>query len=283
MKKCKGLIDCFFCNPYFLKLGLVLLLLSYKPISFAVKPAAPTTHQSIFNQIKQLPEKDRLDKAYIIYRINFRRASLNVAMANLDTLSAIADELGDKNIQCSVFDMRADYYSVNKGFNSVSTVYYQKAIDYARDNEMPLRWGISLNNKAVYYFIYKQYAAACQCFLQSEEKFRQVGYANVPNIYVYLLHVIDFYYGLGDYENAKINLVEALKYVPDNSRDEINVINTLALIYRSNREFPQAIDYFNRALSIATATKDTVWVGIVKGNIGSVYFLQGNYSRQSHT
>jgi hypothetical protein len=39
------------------------------------------------------------------------------------------------------------------------------------------------------------------------------------------------------------------------------------------------MNYFNQAVQIAAATKDTIWVGIAKGNIGSVYFLQGMYAK----
>ncbi len=95
-------------------------------------PSAPNTDRhSIFDHLKQVKEKYRVDTAYIFYRLNFRHAPLAVAMANLDSLSVIATEVGDLSLKCSVFDMRADYYSVNHGFNKISTAYYQKAIDFA--------------------------------------------------------------------------------------------------------------------------------------------------------
>jgi len=267
---------------YLLKLGLLLVFFINQPKAYATAPDTGTNHNSIFDHLKQVPEKERLDSAYILYRINFRRAPLAVAMANLDSLSAIADELGDLPLQCSVFDMHADYYSVNNGFNKTSTEYYQKAIDFAIDNDMPLQTGIALNNKAVYFFIYKQYVDACEYFLQSEDKFREVGYDKVPKIHMYLLHAVDFYYALGEYDNARANLEDALKYVPNDkafTRDKINIINTLALVYRNYKQYPNALYYFDQALHIAVAAKDTVWIGIVNGNIGSVYFLQGDYPK----
>jgi tetratricopeptide (TPR) repeat protein len=147
---------------------------------------------------------------------------------------------------------------------------------------MTLQTGITLNNKAVYFFIYKQYVAACECFLESDDKFREIGYAHVPKIHMYLLHAVNFYYALGEYDIARSTLEEALKYVPNNktfTRDKINIINTLALTYRNNKQYTSSLHYFNQALQIAITSRDTVWVGIVKGNIGSVYFLQGNYSK----
>ena len=267
---------------YLLQLGLLLVFFMVQPKAYAATPDTGVHHNSIFDHLKQVSQKNRLDTAYILYRLNFRRAPLAVAMANLDSLSAIATEIGDMPLQCSVFDMHADYYSVNYGFNKISTAYYQKAIDFAMDNNLALQTGIALNNKAVYFFIYKQYVDACEYFLQSEDKFREIGYDRVPKIHQYLLHAVDFYYALGDYDNARAALEDALKYVPNDkffTRDKINIINTLALVYRNNKQYPHALYYFNQALHIAIAAQDTVWVGIVNGNIGSVYFLQGDYPK----
>jgi tetratricopeptide (TPR) repeat protein/DNA-binding CsgD family transcriptional regulator len=267
---------------YTLLFGLWVISFGYQPTVYAALPIATINRNSIFEHLKQVSQPHRLDTAYILYRLNFRRAPLAVAMANLDTLSAIATQLGDLSLQCAVFDMHADYYSVNTGFNKTSTSYYQKAIDFAIQNDLPLQTGIAFNNKAVYYFIYKKYADACHCFLQSDDKFREIGYANVPKIHLYLLHAVNFYYALGDYDNARVILKDALEYVGDDksfTRDKINIVNTLALIYRNYKQYPNALYYFKNALNIAVAAKDTVWIGIVKGNIGSVYFLQGDYSK----
>ena len=259
--------------------GIFVILFSFNTVAFAQSANKIANNKCIFDQLKQVPEKDRLDKAYVLYRLNFRHVKLPVVMANLDSLSVIATDLNDEALQCAVFDMHADYFSVNNGFNQVSTDYYQKAIDYAADNDLPVQKGIAENNKGGYYFIYKHYIEACECFLESQETFRDIGYDKVPKISVYLMHIVDFYYALGDYDNAMINLQDALKYTKDNERNKINIINTIGLVYRNYRQFPQAINYFNQAMQLAASTRDTIWIGITKGNIGSVYFLQGEYEK----
>ena len=44
-------------------------------------------------------------------------------------------------------------------------------------------------------------------------------------------------------------------------------------------KYPIAISCFNNALQIANAKKDSVWMAITSGNIGSVYFLQHEYRK----
>jgi len=233
----------------------------------------------VFDQVRNVPIADRVKFADSVYKNTFRKTNSVTAMAALDKLRQLSIDVNDKPLECAVFDMRADHYAVNLGFNPISTAYYQNAIDFAKENNMQLETGISLNNMGMYLFIGKQYAAACGFYLRSEEVFRDIGYENVPGIYNYLFRVALFYYRLGDYDNARINLEQALKYAPYHGRERIDIVNTIGLIYRNNKQYEQAVNYFNMALATAIANKDTVWIGIAKGNIGSVYFMQGLYKK----
>ncbi|MBK0381224.1 tetratricopeptide repeat protein [Mucilaginibacter segetis] len=199
------------------------------------------------------------------------------AMSALNELESVAKSLNDLPLQCAVFDMRADYYSVNKGFNKLSTWYHDQAINFAIKKDLPLLIGIYEQSKALYLFNYKQNIPACKYFLLAQEQFREIGYKNVPNIDVLFSQAADFYYALGDYENARINLKNALLFTAAHSSDRINLINTIGLTYRNINAYATALRYFNDALKIAKAKHDSVWIAITTGNIGSVYFMQHQY------
>lgn len=233
----------------------------------------------VFDQVRNVPAANRVRFADSVYKKTFRKTDPATAMAGLDKLRQISIGIDDKPLECAVFDMRADYYAFNRGFNPISTAYYQNAIGFAKENNMLLETGIYLNNMGMYLFIGKQYAPACGYYLRSEEVFKDIGYENVPGIYNYLFRVALFYYRLGDYDNARTNLEQALKYAPYHRRERIDIVNTIGLIYRNNKQYVQAVNYFNMALATAIANKDTVWIGIAKGNIGSVYFMQGLYKK----
>lgn len=236
-------------------------------------------HQDIFDTLINITPDKRVETAQNIYKKNCRQLTVQAAMQKLDGLTTLARKLGDLPLECSVFDMRADYYSVNRKFNPVSTSYYQQAIDFARDNKMQLEKGIYLQHKAIYYYVYRQNVTACEYFLQARDVFKAIGYDNVPSISLYFSEFGMFYYSIGDYTNARALYKEALLYKPASPRNFMSINNTLGLIYRNFREYPPALDYFARTLKYATEKHDTVWAAIAAGNIGSVYFMQDDYEK----
>ena len=264
---------------YLLKAAITLFICvaHFNTSGSTVKKLSPGT--SAFDTITTVKPEEREHAAYSVYREKFRHNTPAAAMEALDQLFKIAGNAKDKSLQSCVFDMRADYYSINRGYNPVSTVYYKQAIAFSEENDLPVQTGRSMNNLGNYFFIYKQYVPACEYFLQSIETFRKIGYANVPGINNYLKHIIDFYYAIGDYDNARLNLEDALKYVPADSRDRLNIINTIGLIDRTYKKYPQSLKRFYQVLSLSTTEKDLEWVGIATGNIGSVYFLQKDYAK----
>lgn len=261
------------------KTGIVLLFICCYITAKGLPQGRVQISAYVFNRLRNVPAANRVKFADSVYKKTFRKTDPATAMSALDKLRQLSIELNDKPLECAVFDMRADYYAYNRGFNPISTAYYEGAIGFAKENNMQLETGIYLNNMGAYLFISKQYVPACEYYLRSEEVFKSIGYENVPGIYNYLFKVGSFYYVLGDHDNARANLEQALKYAPYHGRERITIVNTIGLIYRSNKQYAQAVNYFNMALATAIANKDTVWAGIAKGNIGSVYFMQGLYKQ----
>ncbi|WP_143822118.1 helix-turn-helix transcriptional regulator [Mucilaginibacter pedocola] len=234
---------------------------------------------NIFAGIKNLPPEKRVAEARELSKTYCRKMPEAEAMRNLDTLDAIARDLNDLPLECAVFDMRADYYSVNRGFNPLSTKYYQAAEQFAEDHGLALEEAIYTHRLGVYYLIYKKNIEACRYFLFAQDKFREIGYNNVPDMAGYFIQAADFYYAIGDYENVRQNLLQALTYDKSGARTKINVLNTLGLTYRNSGAVGLAMQYFNQSLALAEAKRDSVWIGITKGNIGSIYFIQKKYDK----
>jgi tetratricopeptide (TPR) repeat protein len=242
-------------------------------------PDHRSTLFSIFKPLRTVPETQRAEKATNLYKDHYRNLAEPETMAVLDSLQLMARQLNDQALEGSVYLMRADYYSVNRGYNQLSISYHQKAIDYAIAHEMPLETAIYLHKKGLYFFTFNHNSQACQYFLQAMDKFRQIGFGHVPDASRYLAEQAQFYYALRDYEASKPLLQEALKYPISQIRIRINLTTTIGLIYRNYHNYQQAINYFNKALNIAKAHKDTAWIAISTGNIGSVYFMKGDYAK----
>lgn len=198
---------------------------------------------------------------------------------SLADLSTIATQFADLQLACSLFDMRADYYSVNQGYNELSTKFYDDAILFAKEHNLQVEQGIYMHRKAVYYFIFKHNTDALKYYLLAQDKFREVGYEKVPGISTYFIQFASFYYSIGDFENSRLYLNKALKNKLEYPRDLVNILNTIGLTYRNAGNYEPAMKYFQKALASARAIHDTVYAAIASGNIGSVYFLKGDYMR----
>ena len=57
----------------------------------------------------------------------------------------------------------------------------------------------------------------------------------------------------------------------------MNCLNTVAFGYHRQQLYDSALIFYNRALQLAKQIKDTVWTGIVSGNIGQIFYAQGKY------
>ena len=57
----------------------------------------------------------------------------------------------------------------------------------------------------------------------------------------------------------------------------VNCTNTVALGYHRQQKYDSALFFYKEALHLAHQLKDTVWTGIVSGNMGQLFYAQGNY------
>ena len=78
---------------------------------------------------------------------------------------------------------------------------------------------------------------------------------------------------------ASVNYERALQFGGDSlpPRILINCYNGFGLIDRSMNKFPEAFREFRRAYSLAASTRDSVWMGILSGSIGSIHLQQHHY------
>src|SRR5260370_33451435 len=120
-----------------------------------------------FDVIKTVPQKERTNKASVIYKSKYRHTDSVSAFAALAQLSSIAINLRDKPLEIAVYGMKADYYSVNYGFNPHSLRFYQQAIDLSVKYGLTVETGICILDKGLYYTTFKRYVPASQNFLKA--------------------------------------------------------------------------------------------------------------------
>ncbi|MBO0934043.1 helix-turn-helix transcriptional regulator [Fibrella aquatilis] len=142
--------------------------------------------------------------------------------------------------------------------------------------------GVAEHFAGQYYYLGQDYGKAFQYLLSANGRFRQIGYANVPEIHRYLYELAFNYYHF--YEDTKVIalLTEAANYPPFNPNLHIQTFNTLAMAYTRQRQDSVvanrlAEQFYQKAYQLAVAYRDSVWMGITTGNLGSLYAKQGRW------
>lgn len=108
--------------------------------------------------------------------------------------------------------------------------------------------------------------------------FEKISYPVEPQLYQYLAELL---YRVREY-NESIRYGKKAVTAWQASRNEIksftvSSMNTVALGYHRQQFYDSALIFYNQALELAKRIKDTVWTGIVSGNIGQLFYVQGKY------
>ncbi|MBO0935111.1 hypothetical protein J2I47_00995 [Fibrella sp. HMF5335] len=142
--------------------------------------------------------------------------------------------------------------------------------------------GVAEHFTGQYYYLGQDYGSAFQYLLSANGRFRQIGYANVPEIHRYLYELAFNYYYLNDDAKVISLLTEAAHYPAFSPNLHIQAFNTLAMAY--TRQQPQSATMvglaeanYQKAYQLAVTYRDSVWMGIVRGNLGGLYAHQGRW------
>jgi DNA-binding CsgD family transcriptional regulator len=145
--------------------------------------------------------------------------------------------------------------------------------------------GVGEHFAGLYFYLTQEFGPAFQYLLSANNRFRKIGYANVPEIQRYLHELAFSYYHFN--EDAKVVelLTEANTYPPFNANLHIQTYNTLAMAYARQQKTSAsgsatrlAEQGYLKAYKLAQYYRDSVWMGITQGNLGSLYANQKRWS-----
>lgn len=95
----------------------------------------------------------------------------------------------------------------------------------------------------------------------------------------------DLLYRTRDYEKAIYYTRKAIDVLPDSAlakRSIMSLQNTIALCWQRMDKYDSAFFYFHIAMRMAKEINDSIWMSIISGNEGQIYFAQKNYSTARH-
>jgi signal transduction histidine kinase len=114
-------------------------------------------------------------------------------------------------------------------------------------------------------------------FMESAELYKAKGKNLAQALSCYEIALIQ--HKAENYEEAKSHYQKTLALAGDSldHRIQINCYNGFALIQRNNMQFDSAVNGFRKAYQIAEMNRDTAWIAILAGNIGSIHLRRGDY------
>jgi len=108
--------------------------------------------------------------------------------------------------------------------------------------------------------------------------YEKLSYPIRPELYQYLAELL---YRVREYNESIRNGKKAIiawQSSPNEFKPfTVSSMNTVALGYHRQQVYDSALIFYNKALDLAKQIKDTVWIGIVSGNMGQIFYAQGKY------
>ncbi len=94
------------------------------------------------------------------------------------------------------------------------------------------------------------------------------------------VNMAQMFYKVDDFNETKKYLLKSEQYndlFMTNKRWITNFYNTLAMSFFKTNGYEKSEKYYQKALQNAIVEKDTIWIGLINGNLGTLYYKQKKY------
>ncbi|THU39285.1 tetratricopeptide repeat protein [Niastella caeni] len=230
--------------------------------------------------LQKAAPKDRLTIARKIYNDQIIHLDSAQALAALNRIHRWATSIHD--IPLKVFSVIAMGDFHKEYFNhpdEKALHFFTTALTLALEYNMKESEAEIYNNMGWLYYKQDKFPQAFEYMIKANNIIQKIGYANYPFSSRYLYDLGYMYCDFGNYEKAKFYLVQAIKYPYNNATYAIRTLNTLGLAYRELQQHDSAILYFKMGLDTANVVRNMPWIGILSGNLGSVYYFLKQYDQ----
>jgi len=188
----------------------------------------------------------------------------------------------DLTLEAAVMQVHYYYYRYNQ---FPRELVIDKLLDLDRiAKDQDILWlEIRVQNLlANYLFVYhKEYARGFEHFERSGQLLENISSEDFPLKQICLYQIGEAYYKFKQYSETVNYLRKASQESSRNTRYyyKQGINNTLGLSYRELQHIDSSDFYFNKVLSAAKIMNDSVWIGIVNGNLGYNRYLDKDFSK----
>lgn len=214
-------------------------------------------------------------EAVLLLPIRFDGDTIKLRNA-LAPVFELADKKRNIALKWAYYMRMADGFSIAfDRINSSSERYYRLAEQLLRvhpDAELEM---LGCAREGYYNFVYRRVKEAFPFFLRANDLKSKVNIKKIPLVVKHYQFMASFYSYIGDQANAVVYLEEALPFTKPASRERVDLINSIAVYLAKDSLNHQAFSYLNRAMDEAKLAKDSVWIGIISGNLADHAWRKG--------
>lgn len=172
--------------------------------------------------------------------------------------------------------LMADTYSMLYDQTNVySDGHYDAAKQLLNAGNYPELEFIGNLRQGYYHFIYRQISEAFPFFLQANYLEPKLNINKVPILVDHYKIIASFYSYIGNQERALEYLEMVLPFAEKASRERIDLLNSLSIYSKKLAKDEQALYYLKESLKEAETAKDSVWIGIIYGNLSEYSWQEG--------
>ncbi|TJZ59871.1 tetratricopeptide repeat protein [Sphingobacterium olei] len=187
-----------------------------------------------------------------------------------------AQDENEEQLLWAYYLRMADGHSIaSDAVNARSDEFFQKSRSIAEEIDRPELLLITEARNGHYQFIYRKVSDAIPYFLRASALLDEVDLSQVPQLVTHINFLAHFFSYIGDHKRAVRSLERGLPFAAAASRQQIDMYNSMAVYLKRDDRPEDAAHYFTRALEVARQAKDTVWIGIVLGNLANMKYQNG--------
>ncbi|WP_257667099.1 hypothetical protein [Parapedobacter tibetensis] len=256
----------------------IYIVICFLCLSLAAQTQQPVKLNVLVEELADLTPKNRIIRAskhldtLIVVGIPLQQVSQRI-----DSIQKLAHRWQDGELAGYLHF----YDKMKRGFlpipnNEILTVFDSTLYHFEKKGDLRYT-GVCHYFIGQHHYERQQYGEAFYHHAKAQELFNEVGIANIIDIGKYL-HVMALnHYYFRDYERV-IQLMRASITLPPFSDNlDIQRYNTLGMAYKQLNQLDSAAFYFKRTQEVASSWRDTTWIHLAAGNLGSVYIKQGRY------
>lgn len=197
----------------------------------------------------------------------------------MDSLQKVASQEKDKRALAYLQILRLRLQEITTNLDKKKSVLNEKIDDVFNTTSYEDLKAYILFFRGLAAFEKKDYVVGLPLLFKARKLLEETYFGKFPHSIYYYIGFFNIYYFFEDYKMAAFHCEDALKEPPNAVFTPMGIYNNLGLCYLKLKEYDKAEKAFKDGIKAAKAQKHINFEVLVRGNLGNLLRLKGEYKR----